>query len=314
VRSSCRSVITAGLLISMGGCASSLTVPNAGRAAATVTKPEEAKSASAKDPKGYSEDVQRGDAAWQAQDFDRAIYFYVQAMNESPDDAVTLAKIGTIEDARGNTVLAGRAFAMSHRANPDEPRVAERLARLYLKAGKVDNASEIYTQVLAADPNRTRALDGMGEVCLARSDYGQAILYFNRALEAEKPDAASVLTHRGYAKLRSRDLSGAEADLRLALSVPQRDGAWIAPLDDTWRYLGDVLVLRGDAAGALESLLNVMSTAEAFNEIGVALMNVKQYRDAREYFAKAISASAAWYEAAQRNLALVDERLRNPSG
>ena len=133
-------------------------------------------------------------------------------------------------------------------------------------------------QVLATDPNRTRALDGMGEVCLARSDYGQAILYFNRALEAEKPDAASVLTHRGYAKLRSRDLAGAEADLRSALSVPQRDDAWISPRDDAWRYLGDVLVLRGDAAGALESLLNVMSTAEAFNEMGVTLMNVKQYQ------------------------------------
>jgi tetratricopeptide (TPR) repeat protein len=298
----------------MGGCASSLTVPSADKAAATATKPEEAKSASTKDLKGYSEDVQRGDEAWQAQDFDRAIYFYVQAMEKSPDDAVTLAKIGTIEDARGNAALAGRAFAMSHRANPDEPRVAERLARLYLKVGKVDSASEIYTQVLATDPNRTRALDGMGEVCLARSDYGQAILYFNRALEAEKPDAASVLTHRGYAKQRSHDLAGAEADLRSALSVPQRDDAWIAPRDDTWRYLGDVLVLRGDAAGALESLLNVMSTAEAFNEIGVTLMNVKRYRDAREYFTKAISASAAWYEAAQRNLALVDERLRNPSG
>ena len=46
---------------------------------------------------------------------------------------------------------------MSHRANPDEPRVAERLARLYLKVGQVDSASEIYTQVLATDPNRTRA-------------------------------------------------------------------------------------------------------------------------------------------------------------
>ena len=302
------------LTIAMGGCASSPTAPSADKAAAAATKSEEAKSASAKDSKGYSEAVQRGDEAWQAQDFDRAIYFYVQAMDKSPDDAVTLAKIGTIEDARGNTALAGRAFAMSHRANPDEPRVAERLARLYLKTGKVDSASEIYTQVLAADPNRPRALDGMGEVCLARSDYGQSILYFNRALEAEKPDAASVLTHRGYAKLRSRDLAGAEADLRSALSVPQRDDAWIAPRDDAWRYLGDVLVLRGDAAGALESLLNVMSTAEAFNEIGVTLMNIKQYRDAREYFAKAISASAAWYEAAQRNLALVDERLRNPSG
>jgi tetratricopeptide (TPR) repeat protein len=315
VRSSSRWVITAApLIILMGGCASTPTAPSAGKAEVTATKREEAKPASTQDPKGYLEAVQRGDAAWQAQDFDRAIYFYIQAMDKSPDDAVTLAKIGTIEDARGNAALAGKAFEMAHRANPVEPHVAERLARLYLKAGKVDNASEIYTQVLATDQNRTRALDGMGEVCLARFDYSQAILYFDRALKADKPDAATVLTHRGYARLRSRDLAGAETDLRAALSVPPRDDAWIASRDDTWRYLGDVLVLRGDAAGALEGLLNVMSTAEAFNEMGVTLMSVKQYQDAREYFTKAIGASAAWFEAAQRNLALVDERLRNSSG
>jgi tetratricopeptide (TPR) repeat protein len=154
----------------------------------------------------------------------------------------------------------------------------------------------------------------MGEVCVARSDYGQAILYFDQALKAEQPDVAAVLTHRGYAKLRSRDLAGGEADLRSAVSVPQQGGAWIDPRDDAWRYLGDVLILRGDTAGSLESLLNVMSTAEAFNEMGVALMDVNKYKDAREYFMKAISASAAWFESAQRNLALVDERLRNTSG
>jgi tetratricopeptide (TPR) repeat protein len=257
----------------------------------------------AQDTKGFADAVQRGDAAWQAQDLDRAIYYYVQAMDKSPNDAPTLAKIGAIEDARGNAALAEKAFEMAHSADPEEPRVAERLARLYLKGGKIDGAAAIYTQVLARDPHRPRALDGMGDVCRARSDYGQAILYFNRALQAEKPDAAAVLTHRGYAKLRSNDLAGAEADLRAALAV--------APREDTWRYLGDVRILRGDAGDALESLLNVMDTAQAFNEIGVTLMSVKKYRDAKEYFGKAITASASWFEAAQTNLARVDERLRN---
>jgi len=272
----------------------------AGAANREETKPSPA---AAQDTKGFADAVQRGDAAWQAQDLDRAIYYYVQAMDKSPNDASTLAKIGAIEDARGNAALAEKAFEMAHSADPEEPRVAERLARLYLKGGKIDRAAEIYTQVLAQDLHRPRALDGMGEVCLARSDYGQAILYFNRALQAEKPDAAAVLTHRGYAKLRSNDLAGAEADLRAALAV--------APREDTWRYLGDVRILRGDGGDALESLLNVMDTAQAFNEIGVTLMSVKKYKDAKEYFSKAITASASWFEAAQTNLARVDERLRN---
>ena len=153
---------------------------------------------------------------------------------------------------------------------------------------------------------RTRALDGMGEVYLARSDYVQSIGYSDRALAAEKPDASAVLTHRGYAKLRMNDLTGAEADLRAALTV--------SPREDTWRYLGDLHVLRGETGAALDSLLNIMDTARAFNEIGLVLMSMKNYSDAREYFSKAISASGAWFEEAQKNLALADEHLKNSAG
>lgn len=295
------------LVIQLVGCATSPAQSGA-KAPAAAAKPEEKKSPppAAHDARGFADDVQRGDAAWQAQDLDRAIYYYVQAMGKSPHDAATLAKIGTIEDGRGDSALAETAFEMAHTAVPEEPRIAERLARLYLQHGKVDSAAEIYTQVLALDPHRTRALDGMGEVFFARSDYVQSIRYFDLSLEAERPDAATVLTHRGHAKLHINDLAGAEADLRAALAV--------SPREDAWRYLGDLHVRRGDTGAALDSLLNFMDTAQAYNEIGVVFMNMKNYRDAREYFAKAIRASAAWFEEAQKNLALADEHLKNSAG
>jgi tetratricopeptide (TPR) repeat protein len=295
------------LIAQLAGCATPLA-PADRTGTTAAANPEKGKSppSAAQDAKAHDEAVERGDAAWQAQDYDRAIYYYVQAMNKSPHDAATLAKMGAIEDARGNAALAEKAFAMAHDADPEEPRIAERLARLYVRAGKIDGAAEIYTQVLSRDPSRTRALDGMGEVCLARSDFAQAIRYFDRALQADKPDSAAVLTHRGYAKLRSNDLAGAEADLRAALAV--------APRDDAWRYLGDVQVRRGDTGAALESLLNVMDTAQAYNEIGVTLMRIKNYQSAREYFTKAIRASPAWFDEAQKNLAVADERLRKSAG
>lgn len=295
------------LIVLLVGCASS-PAPSGAKTPAAAAKPEEKKSppSAARDAKEFAEDVQRGDAAWQAQDLDRAIYYYVQAMGKSPHDAATLAKMGTIEDARGNFALAGTAFELAHSADPQEPRIAERLARLYLQHGKVDGAAEIYTQVLALDPHRTRALDGMGEVCLARSDYVQSISYFDRALAAEKPDTSAVLTHRGYAKLQINDLTGSEADLRAALTV--------SPREDAWRYLGDLQVRRGDTGAALDSLLNFMDTAQAFNEIGAVFMNMRNYSDAREYFRKAIKASAAWFEEAQKNLALANEHLKNSAG
>ena len=273
---------------------------------ATQSASKQSKPLAAQPPKGFAEYVTLGDAAWQAQDLDRAIYYYVEALGKSPNDAATLAKMGAIEDSRGNATLAETAFELAHSAAPQEPRIAERLARLYLQRGYTEGAAEIYTQVLAADPRRTRALDGMGEVCVTRSDYVQSISYFDRALAADRPDASAVLTHRGYAKLRLNDLTGAEADLRAALAF--------SPREDSWRYLGDVYVLRGNTGAALDSLLNIMDTAQAFNEIGVILMNVKNYSDAREYFGKAIKASPAWFEEAQKNLAVADEHLKNPAG
>jgi Tfp pilus assembly protein PilF len=295
------------LFIQLEGCAS-LPAQTSTKAPAAAAQPEQKKSTPpvVREPKGFADDVQRGDAAWQAQDLDRAMYYYVQAMGKSPHDAVTLAKMGDIEDGRGNSALAETAFELAHSADPQEPRIAERLARLYLQHGKVDGAAEIYTQVLALDPHRTRALDGMGEVCLARSDYVQSISYFDRALAAEKPDTSAVLTHRGYAKLQINDLTGSEADLRAALTV--------SPREDAWRYLGDLQVRRGDTGAALDSLLNFMDTAQAFNEMGVVFMNMRNYGDAREYFFKAIRASAAWFEEAQKNLALADEHLKNSTG
>src|SRR4029077_14213521 len=129
-------------------------------------------------------------------------------------------------------------------------------------------------------PQRSRALDGMGEVCLARAQYAQSIGYFDKALQGEKADTAPVLAHRGYAKLLSNDLQGAETDLHASLAV--------APRQDTLRYLAELQVRRGDTAAALESLLKVMDAAPAYNEVGELLMHVNNYRDACEYFAKAI--------------------------
>ena len=160
--------------------------------------------------------------------------------------------------------------------------------------------------MLTLNPQRSRALDGMGEVDLARAQYAQSIGYFDKALQGENPDTAAVLAHRGYAKLLSNDLQGAETDLHASLAV--------APRQDTLRYLAELQVRRGDTAAALESLLKVMDAAPAYNEVGVLLMHANNYRDAREYFAKAITASPIWYEEAQRNLALVDAHLRDSGG
>lgn len=292
------------LIAQLGACAA--PAPRAQHSDTNAVAGQKATSPAAptsQDAKDFAAAVRRGDAAWQAGDLDRAVYHYVMALERSPHDAPTLAKIGAIEESRGNIAQAEKAFEMARSADPQEPRIGERLAGLYLHDQKYDRAGQLYAEVLALYPQRSRALDGMGEVCLARSEYAHSIHYFDQALQAEKADAGAVLTHRGYAKLQSGDLQGAEADLRAALVL--------GPRADARRYLAELQVHRGDTASAFESMLNVMDAAQAYNEVGMLLMHVNNYRDAQQYFAKAVSASAVWYEEAHRNLAVVDAHLRD---
>lgn len=303
------------LIMEAAGCASSpgaRGVGNVTKSVPVLTPPTSpmpaapAVSEASQDAKTFGEAVERGDKAWQANQLDRAVYNYVLALERSPTDAPTLAKIGAIEEQRGNIALANKAFEMAHAAQPDDPRIAERLAQLYMQQARVEDAAQIYAQVLALHPQRARALDGMGAVCIRRAEYVQSIQYFDRALQTDNADAPTILTHRGYVKLLVNDLPGAETDLRAALSV--------APQPDTWRYLANLQVRRRDTAGALESLLKVMDSAHAYNEIGVVFMSTNDYQEAQTYFSKAISTSATWYEEAQRNLELAGERLKGALG
>ena len=280
----------------VGGCASTPVDPSSDRGKKTSAP------AAASDAQAIAALVQRGDVAWQAGELDRAVYFYVSSMQKTAPVTATLAKIGAIEESRNNGALAEKAFEMAHAADPLELRIAERLGNLYLQHDKIDAAAVIYAAVMAADAQRTRTLDGMGQVYLARSDYAQAVRFFDRALLAKDADMAAVLTHRGCAMLRMNDLVRAESDLRAALAISQRR--------DTVRYLGELQLRRGDNAAAFESLVTVMDAAHAYNEIGTLLLRKKEYRDAREYFSKALTASPMWYEEAQKNLALANEKLR----
>jgi tetratricopeptide (TPR) repeat protein len=298
------------LLLQLVGCVTTtVTVPNrAELESAGNPKPaEKAPADQARGAESFAEAVGRGDAAWQAGQLDRAIYFYVLALDRSPRDAPTLAKIGAIEEGRKNIALAQKAFEMAHAAQPDEPRIAERLGWLYLQQAKYDSAADVFSQELAVLPKRARALDGMGELCRIWRNYSGSIDFFDRAMDSDDVDQASVLTHRGYAKLLAGDLPGAGYDLRRALLT--------APQPEAWQHLAELQIRQHDSPAALESLLKIMDTARAHNEIGVVLMSMSDFRGAARHFSDAISTSPAWYEVAQKNLARANENLRSsPAG
>ena len=126
-------------------------------------------------------------------------------------------------------------------------------------------------------------------------------------MKSDDVDQASVLTHRGYARWLAGDLPGAGYDLRRALLT--------TPLPETWQHLAELQTRMHDSPAAMDSLLEIMDTAHAHNEIGAVLMTMSDFRGAARHFSAAISASPAWYEEAQKNLARANEHLRSsPTG
>src|SRR6185437_13774127 len=75
------------VVLQLGGCVSPRHADADATTAGAGNRQETKPPAATQDAKGFAEAVQRGDAAWQAQDLDRAIYYYVQAMDKSPNDA-----------------------------------------------------------------------------------------------------------------------------------------------------------------------------------------------------------------------------------
>lgn len=247
-----------------------------------------------------AEGIQRGDEAWQQGKFDLALYLYVQSLGYDATAPEPFLKIGAIHEQLGNRALAEKAYEFSLERDPNNAAACERLGLLYLESARNNEAGALFDRSIALEPNRWRAENGLGIVADRRKDFAAAIVHYDRALAIE-PKAAVVLNNRGYSRLLAGDLPGAEADLKEAIRFGARDGVWT--------NLGRVQARQARYAEALESFLQEVDLANAYNLLGEAAMERGDNVQAKRYFESAASASPRYFEAVQKNLGLVNERL-----
>ena len=242
--------------------------------------------------------LSRGDAAWRKGDLDRAVYLYVQSLAYDATNPEALLRIGAIHERRGNKALAGKAFEMALKLDPENPAINERLGLLYLQSGRVE-AVPLLERAIAKDPKRWQSHNGLGIAADRNSDFPAAIAHYDAALALE-PRATITVNNRGYSRYLAGDFAGAETDFRLALQM--------SPLAGTWTNLGRAQARQGHYAEALESLLKERDAAQAYNLLGEVAMEGGDLVAARSYFAQAISASPRYFQAAHDNLAAADAR------
>lgn len=247
-----------------------------------------------------AEGIARGDEAWRQGKLDLAVYLYVQSLAYDTTSAKPFLKIAAIHEQLANRALATKAFELALEREPENAGANERLGLLYIESHEDEAAGKLLEAAIRIDSRRWRAHNGLGILADRRGDYGLAKKNYDEAQRLQ-PDNAGVINNRGYSRYLAGDLAGAEADLRLAISLGAPAGAWT--------NLARVQAAQRRYEEALESLLREHDEANAYNHLGIASLEAGDLLKAQEYLAEAIRASPRYFEAAQENLAQVKERI-----
>lgn len=250
--------------------------------------------------KSFDEAVARGDAAWLSSDADMAIYLYVQALSFRPSDPVTLAKLGVIEQRRGDLELAARAYELAANASPSDPRLSAQLGLVYLAMGEDENAHKWLLRSVDTASSDWRVYDGLGIVEERRGDSANALQHLQHA-QALAPGNAAPLLHRGQAMFDVGDYVGAEAAVRDAMSHSTNP--------ESWQLLGKIQAKRRVYTDSLDSLLEVMDPPAAYSLVARTALDNGDNAVALRYFERAATLSPVFLPEAERSANKARERL-----
>jgi tetratricopeptide (TPR) repeat protein len=244
--------------------------------------------------------MQRGDEAWRQGKLDLAVYLYVQSLAFDATKPEPFLRIGRIHEQLGHPDLAAKAYAYALERGPDDAAAWERLGLLHMQAGRNEPAELALQRAIDLEPTRVAALNGLGVLADRRGDHVAALARYDAAL-ALSPKSGAVLANRGRSQLLAGNLAEARRNLTGAVA------AGAGP--EAWQTLGRVEAAEGRYAAALECFLHQADRGGAYNQLGEAALRNGDVARAKDYFEAAIEASPRYFEAAQRNLSIVKERL-----
>lgn len=241
-----------------------------------------------------TEAAQRGDQAWQAGNLDRALYQYVRALELDPNAFQVLYKIGKIHAQRGNFALAERVYRLVLAQSPRHAGSLEGVGLILLDRRAYDEAAQLLHKSLEEDPGRWQAHNALGIIADLKDDHPGAARHYRAAL-AVLPNSPQLLNNLGYSKYLTGDWNGARAAFQKALAQNQN-------YQMAWRNLGLVYTRLRLYAEALDAFQHVMSTAEAYNNVGYLCMLTGDYATAETFLREAVSQAPSYYPVAQENL------------
>ncbi|HEX9851496.1 MAG TPA: tetratricopeptide repeat protein [Woeseiaceae bacterium] len=250
-----------------------------------------------------AEALSRAASAIKERDVDRALFFYIKALQFDPQDADLLALIGNIHRMQQRAEYAVRAYTLALRVDPDHLPSLEGRGLILLAHNEDTLAAKDLARTVAISPDAWRAYNGLGILADRREEHGLAVSYYDLALTNPAADSAVLLNNRGYSNLLSGRYNSAQSDLEMAAIKLGYTQAWV--------NLGTVYARQRQYQRAVEAYRQVLNEPEACNKAAAVAIEDGELDAAERLLERAIRLSPTYYPEAEESLAQLRQNARN---
>lgn len=155
------------------------------------------------------------DAAGAQTHRNEAIEIFEQAVREKPEDITLLYSLGDLYLMSQQLPQAIEVYRRIDAKRPDDLQVQRKLAMSYMMAGQTDDAIEMLERIVKEQPYNAQVFMWLGELYESIEKRDQAVLNYQLATKAGRPDPAAYLQ---LARVQMEDdVDGAIRSLREGL-------------------------------------------------------------------------------------------------
>lgn len=236
---------------------------------------------------------------------DRALFYYVKALQFEPKNIQALEQIAAIHEQNNKPELALRIYRDILEIDANNVVSNETLGLNYLANRNPQQAKQHLNSALAQDGSRWKAHNGLGLIADMNKEYAVAIGHYQKAL-ALNPSNPMLLNNLGYSHYLKDDDKTAKNYFNQALAF---DGHYQRAVQN----LALIEMKHKQYAAALAIFNRMMKPYESYNNMGYLCMLKGEYELAENYFRQAIEESPKYFPKAQENLNQL-QVLRNLQG
>ena len=229
---------------------------------------------------------------------DAAIACYTDAHILEPSAFKWPYYLGYLAQNNGDLQKAIVQYNTALQIRPGDEVATLRLAEANLKLNHLDEAGNLYQQVLSQNKQSVAALDGLGRLALARRQFAEAAEFLNKALTLN-PDAAFLHYPLAMAYRGLGDVNRAQLELdKHGPAAPEVVDPYLTDIQqikagntDLWQQ-GSQQMAAGDLAGAIETYRKLTESnpqdVVAKTYLGTALARAGRIADATSEFLQAL--------------------------